>query len=305
MLNTMIHDPAVTGVLMAVLAAFCFALWNLYLQRGLDRGGSNSVSVVTLNLAATGFFLPVTLGQALTGTLPPVRLGALLWFVLVGLTAGSLGPWLSAHATRRLGATNTTALRLLDPFFAFAIALLFLGEKVSWQAMAGIVLIVVALGVLQLRRGGASSGGSGAGAGGMGFAVAASLTFTLASVARKAGLHLTPSAWLSGLAEGSVGLAVWVASALGSGGLSDVRSAFRRQHLDLWLSGLASACGALFMNLALQRVAVPVTMTLRNTAPWFALLLAPVLLGRQFRAGGWMWLSTGLLTCGMMLIVLR
>ena len=57
--------------------------------------------------------------------------------------------------------------------------------------------------------------------------------------------------------------------------------------------------------MALQRVAVPVGVALRNTSPWFVLLFVPLLFGKQQRPGRWVWVSTALLTVGVLLIVLR
>lgn len=292
---------AAIGALCAVLAAFSFALWNLYLQRGLERGGTGPAALLALTLAITGSFLPVVAVAGVQGALPPLDPRGLGWFALAGLMTGAVGPVLATHATRSIGAARTTAIRLLDPFFALCISVLFLGERLRTGDLAGIGLIALALGMLQ--RDGQEGGAPGQGTAGTGLAVAASLAFTLGSVARKAGLSLLPSAWVAGALEGLTGLAAVLASLTAGRRWPEGRAAFSRAHLDLWWSGLAAAAGTLFLNLALQRVPVPVAVALRNTSPWFALVLLPRLLGGARRPGRWMWLSTRLLTAGMVLIL--
>lgn len=295
-----------SGALYAVLAALSFALWNIYLQRGLERGASSYQALFGLSLAISISFLPVVALAAGLGALPPLGLKGLAWFALAGLMTGAIGPFHATQATRRIGAARTTAIRLLDPFFAFLIALVFLGEGLRGSALMGITLIVAALGLLQLdarqHRAAEETAGHAAGTG---FAVAASLSFTLGSVARKVGLAVVPSALVAGLMEGLAGLTV-ISLALGlRGRWPEAWSLFRRERLDIWWSGFAAAAGTLFLNPALQRVPVPVAVALRNASPWFALLLVPLIMGRQHRPGRWVWLSTALLTAGMLLIVLR
>lgn len=291
------------GALFAVLAALSFALWNIYLQRGLEKGGGPRLSMLTLSLSVTAAFLPLALWLGGRGALPPVTAAGAAWFLVAGLLTAAAGPLCAAHATRRIGATRTTALRLLDPFFAYLLAFLFLGERLGGRAVGGIVLIVAALLLLRLdgRRSAAGSGGGVAA--GVAFAVAASLFFTLGSVARKAGLGSVPSAVVAGAGEGVAGLLAVLPAIAAGRAWGELRAAFRPEALDLWWSGLSAAAGTLFLNLALQRAPVPVAVALRNTSPWFALVLVPLLIGREHRPGPWIWASTALLTAGMLLIV--
>ncbi len=297
-------SPTLTGALYALAAALAFALWNIYLQRGLAHGGGPRLALLTVALSEVACFVPLSLWLAGHGHLPPLDGRGLLWFVVAGVLTSVIGTYLATQATRRIGAVQTTALRLLDPFFALLIAAAFLGERLGARALGGMALLVLALLLLQQRAVAAPSARR-QHAGGLLYAVLASFAFTLGSVARKAGLLLVPAALVAGAIEGLAGVLV-VGLVLGLQGdgraLAALRSAASR---DLWWSGLAAAAGTLCLNLALQRLAVPLAVALRNTSPWFALVLIPPLLGRRQRAGRWIWVSTGLLTAGMLLIVLR
>lgn len=294
------------GALYATLAALSFALWNIFLQRGLERGAAPRLALLTMSLAITASFLPLSVWLGYRRALPALHARGLGLFLLAGVLTAGLGPFLAAHATRRIGAARTTALRLLDPFFAFVIAWVFLGERVGARAAAGIALIAAALLLLGLdaRQTAAADPGPER-VRGIAFAVGASLFFTLGSIARKLGLGVVPSAVVAGAGEGVAGLLVLVPALLTRAAWAEVGALRRRPHPDLWISGFASAAGTLFLNMALQRVPVPVAVALRNTSPWFALLLVPLLIGREQRPGRWIWASTALLTAGMLLIVLR
>lgn len=295
-----------TGGLYAVLAALGFALWNLFLQRALQRGAGVTGYLLALSLSIAGIFLPVALYQSWQSTLPALQPEGLLNFALAGVVTGALGPFHSTQATRRIGAAQTTAIRLLDPFFAFVVGLLFLGERIAGTAISGVLLIVTGLWLLQRSqvRADHSEGGKPSIAGIL-FAIGASILFTIGSAFRKAGLSVIPSPVLSVTMEGLAGVCIVLLATVLTRRWAEVRQVFSRQHRDVWLSGLSAAAATLFLNLALQRLALPVAVALRNGSPWFALLLGPLLLGARHKAGWQVWVSTLLLTAGMILILIR
>jgi drug/metabolite transporter (DMT)-like permease len=294
------------GIFAALLAAFAFALWGVFLQRGLARGAPPRLALLTLALAEITCFFPATLLLAYRAALPPLAARPLALFALAGLLATGVGSALATQATRLLGAARTAAIRLLDPFFAFAIAALFLHESLAPRAILGVAILVLALFLLQMdARRARAMAESGEQARGIALAVAASLAFTTGSVVRKAGLVLLPSAVVAAACEGVAGT-VAIGGALllvaGRGGFAGLRGP---GAADIWRSGFAAAMGTLLLNVALARTAVPVAVALRNTSPWFTLLLVPLLLGAHHRATRYVWWSTGLLTVGMLLIVSR
>jgi drug/metabolite transporter (DMT)-like permease len=290
----------------AVAAAFSFALWNIFLQRGLERGASPRQALLTMGFAIAGVALPFVIWSTVQGNLPPVDPRGLAYFAGAGLMSALVAPFHTAHATRRIGAVQTTSLRLLDPFFAFGIGLLFLGEQMAGRAMGGVLLIICALGMLQL--GGRQPGTGGWRTGsmtGLLFAVGASFWFTVASVLRKGGLGLLPAPAVSVLIEGMAGIVLMLPAVLPAKHRHELKAVFTAHRLDLWFSGLGAAGGTFLLNIALQSLPVPVAVALRNTSPWFALLLVPAILGSTHRPGRWTWASTLLLTAGMLLIVTR
>ncbi|MFZ5817208.1 MAG: EamA family transporter [Bacillota bacterium] len=292
------------GPLYALVAALGFALWNLYMQRALERGVSVTANLLALSGSVAAIFLPVALWQYAQGSLPPLRQEGLLPFAVVGLVTGALGPFHSTQATRRIGAAQTTAIRLLDPLFAFLIGLLFLQERVGLAPLTGVLLIMAGLWLLQGRPQDGAPAAAGRTAGLL-FALGASLLFTVGSAFRKVGMAAIPSPIVSVTAEGLTGvLVVLLATAVGRR-WAEARQLFTWQARDAWLSGLSATVATLCLNLALQQLTLPVAVALRNSSPWFALLLAPLLLGSGHRSGRRAWASTLLLTLGMLLILVR
>ena len=78
--------------------------------------------------------------------------GALL-FALAGFFSTYLGRWLMYESVARLGPAKTSAFQVSSPLFTFVIALAFLGETLTLQALAG--MIATAFGLLLISLAGA------------------------------------------------------------------------------------------------------------------------------------------------------
>jgi len=78
--------------------------------------------------------------------------GAVL-FALAGFFSTYLGRWFMYESVARLGPAKTSAFQVSSPLFTFVIALAFLGETLTLQALAG--MIATALGLLLISLAGA------------------------------------------------------------------------------------------------------------------------------------------------------
>lgn len=298
------------GLLCAVGAALSFALWNIFLQRAMQKGFAAQAVMLTMGVGTGIFTIPLAVGLEFAGRLPRPTFASVAFFAAAGLMTAAVAPFHSAQATMRIGAGHTTALRLLDPFFAMAIALLFLGEHLSFQAGVGVLLIVGALAMLQRGRATpsapeeAAAQARGYGAGVL-WAIGASLWFSVGTSLRKSGLLDVPAPLIATAVEGVMGLTVWLTWIAVRRRWDVFRQLYAPGCADLWWSGMGAGCGAFLVNSALQNLPTPVAVAVRNTSPWFALALAPLLLGTVNKPSRWVWASTLLLTCGMLLIVGR
>lgn len=297
---------AASGIIQSLAAALAFAIWGIYLQRAMQRGASGTSGGVLTGVLLIVCYLPIALWRLRTGV-PLPSAAAVGYFMGAGSVTVFLGALVSSHAVLRIGAAHTAAVRLLDPFFALVIAALFLGERVSLRGVAGIALLVGALAVLHAHTEGESGAGVRRAVGvGLLFAVASSVAYTIGSVARKAGLVVYPYPEIAPVLIGLAGL-------IGGAGSSLFTRARRRVFAaivgpparDLWLSSAAGTAGTWFMLAALAVAPVPVVVAVRNLSPWFALFLAPLILGRPLRITLPTLLSFVLLTAGMLLVVFR
>lgn len=291
-----------------MLSALSFALWNLYLERGLRRGGTSRLALLTMTLAVAGTMLPLAAwegasGRAAGGVASGAHLVRRRWTADGGRQPVARRPGHPPH--RRIPHHRPAAA---GPFVCLRRGRSVPGEYVRPLAGLGVGLIVAALWLL--RRDAQQEAAAEAGSGqapspvaGLAFGIASSFFFTLGRVARKLGLALVPSAILSSMVEGLVGLLVVAPTLLGEAGGRDAAAAFRAGSRDRWLSGLAAAAGTLCINTALQHASVPVAVALGNTSPWFTLFLAPRILGAHRRPGRWVWAGTALLTAGTLAIL--
>jgi drug/metabolite transporter (DMT)-like permease len=74
-----------------------------------------------------------------------------LLFALAGFFSTYLGRWFMYESVARLGPARTSAFQVSSPLFTFLIALVFLGEALTAQALAGMVATALGLLLISLR----------------------------------------------------------------------------------------------------------------------------------------------------------
>jgi DME family drug/metabolite transporter len=134
------------GVLLGVVSGGCFGVYTVSAKR-LTGSGVNMTAAVSVTLLTGGAFLaPWTLSE-----LP--ALGTARSLLLVGW----LGPITAALAyslfvagLRRVTAATAGTLSLAEPLVATALAVLFLGERMSAPVAAGSVLLLGGLAVVSI-----------------------------------------------------------------------------------------------------------------------------------------------------------
>ena len=74
-----------------------------------------------------------------------------LLFALAGFFSTYLGRWFMYESVARLGPARTSAFQVSSPLFTFLIALMFLGEALTAQALAGMVATALGLLLISVR----------------------------------------------------------------------------------------------------------------------------------------------------------
>lgn len=139
--------PLIVPVL-ALASALLSAGATIFIRQGLR--GSDSITGFWINLAVGtgGLWLCVLV----TGGLGPVSAAGVAFFVLAGLIGTVGGRLLRFVSIDKVGASLSAALINLHPFFATAVAIAVLGERVTAPILAGTVVIVA--GTILLSVGG-------------------------------------------------------------------------------------------------------------------------------------------------------
>lgn len=138
-----------TGLALAVLGAMALTVATLML-RGASSGG-NVMMIVGLQMLVGSAALA---GPALLLEVPEVTwTRRLVWaFAYTTLVPGLAATWVWFRLVQRIGAVRGAAFHFLNPFFGVAIAAVLLGERVSWQDLAGVAIIMAGILAVQLGR---------------------------------------------------------------------------------------------------------------------------------------------------------
>jgi len=128
-----------TAIGLASLSAFLFGAMSVGLRLGLNRYPDAEVATI----ATVGGALAVALvAAAAESPSRGVHAGAAWPFLLAGLMQPGVGQLLVTLAIREAGASRASVVLGSAPLASVTIALIFLGEPVSWPLILGAVLIV-------------------------------------------------------------------------------------------------------------------------------------------------------------------
>lgn len=139
---------SVFGQLAVVLASLFYAGSSVYARRtteaasGLIRGGGPLVSSTAVMWIATfAIEKPLRIPQL------PLTWIALLW---LGILGSGFAFILNYYLIHEIGPTRTTMVTYIFPLGGVILGVLFLGEQLNWQLLAGAALIVASLAVANL-----------------------------------------------------------------------------------------------------------------------------------------------------------
>lgn len=293
--------PAAT---VALLAAALWAISMILLKRGLAAGGTIiQGSVVVASVDSIVYWL--TIGTLAVGgrTFAGFSLAVIPIFVVSGTIGTALGRVLSFDGIDRVGASVNSAAISTRPLFGAVLALLALGEAVSFQTAIGVVILVAGLIVLARSNGGDIRGWQPRD---LVLPLGAAMLFATSDVVRRFGLTSTPVSPLEAVAfHETAGVAALI-------GLVVLRSDWnlsmppRRITLVFLASGIFNAISLLlyFQALALPGGSVAIVAALVGTAPIFVTLFGTVLLGDLERITPWLAGAAVLVVVGAALITI-
>lgn len=264
-------DPTLVPPLLALAAAFFFAISNQLQNVGIKDADVHSAVLVNIGTAAAIYWLaaPFYMDWSFWGTT------AAGWFALVGVFRPPLSMTLSVLSIRAMGPTLASAFASTAPMFATAFAIVLLGETLTPTVGAATLAIVVGAIVATLRPAGLKRDWP---IWAIGLPLATACIRAAAHAVTKIGLNDLPSPLFASQVGFTVGFLV---TAL-------IFVAQRRRfvgdfnaHRWFAAAGACSSIGIFCLNSALQLGTVVTVAAIVASAPIFTLLLSLFVFRRE------------------------
>ena len=269
-----------TGELFALASAACFAAANVTIVRGAAPGdadnGAFASLLLTSAIAGAGW-----LAFGLARGFPDVTPRALAWFAGAGVLTAFIGRVFGYATVQHLGAMRASAMKRLNPFFAVALGVGVLGERLGAGAIVGMLLILTSFAVLVLRGGGRRDAGPVAAFLNPGFVYGpvSALGYATGYLLRKMGLGETPDAFLGTLVGALVGASTFVLAGLFRPRYAAaVRATFSRPRPWLLAAGVLSSFGQIAYFFALTHAPISRVALIASIEVFITMFLSVLLL---------------------------
>ena len=295
-----------------MLAAFSYAAAGVSVAKSGPGSGDNGafLSIVVTALAAS---LVWALAYALQGPAAQSYDGrGIAWFVASGLLTIVIGRALFFKSIVHLGAIRASAVNRLIPFFSVLLAALLLGEVITLQAGAGMLLIAISFALLIGRLLSRQSGQRTQATGqphrlfSYVFGAASALAYALGYVARKFGLAHIADSNLGTLIGAAAGLAGYLVACLFSTQyaetLKNLFATTTRWHV---LAACFISVGQLSQFAAIKFIEVSRVAVITSTDIFISIFLSVYVLKTETRPDVATLVAAILATAGVALVALR
>ena len=270
------------GDAFALLSATCFSVANITIVRGTSPGDDDNGAFVSLLLTTLLAGAGWIAWSAVHG-LVPVTLPALLWFALAGVLTAFLGRVFGYACVQQLGAMRASATKRLNPFFAVALGVGILGERLDAGTVGGMLLIVASF-VLLVTRGKARAAEPGAAAGsriGYVYGLVSALGYATGYLGRKMGLAETPDAFFGTMVGTLVGALTFVlVGVFNARYASAVRATFSTPRPWLLAAGAMSSFGQIAYFFALREAPISRVALITSMEVFITIFLSVIFLRR-------------------------
>lgn len=272
------------GLLFALLAAVCWAAYNITVRKGMQSVSAGAGYVVTLlfGTVATGLMLLLPLPGRQAG-LPGTN--TLIWFTLAGLTTTLLGRWAYFRSIEALGPSRASTWKNASPIYTLMFAALFLGERINSASLVGTGVALAGLLVLAKERSSPDRAAepSHAHRATILLGLASGMAFAAGMVFRKAGLNQ----WSDPALGSAIGALAALLCYLPYGVVvGDFRAALRAPRAGIvafLIAGAFSTAAQLLTFLSLRVTATATTHVTASLEPVFTMMLSGLLLRKQER----------------------
>lgn len=288
---------SIPAELYALANAFLFALHNMLTKKAL-RYSNPATAVISSLLINIIFLWGVSI---LFVPLEALTSAAILIFVGVGFFQPGLTRLLSYKGIDALGVAITDPIRATTPLFSAAMAILFLGERVTLPIIVATMMIIAGITVLSWRGDSMKLTGS---AVYLWYPVAASALAGATQVVRKFGMAAVPHPFLAAAVTASSSLAVSIVTLWY---VEKSQETWKMNRQCFWwflAAGMTISLGMTCIYYALDLGKVSVVIPISSTGPFFSLILAAIFLRDVERVTLRIVISAAMIVGGVVLLTL-
>ena len=255
----------------ALANAFLFALHNMFIKKAL-RYSNPATAVISSLLINIIFLWGVSI---LFVPLSSLTSASILIFVVVGFFQPGLTRLLSYKGIDALGVAITDPIRATTPVFSAAMAIIFLGEKITLPIIVATFMIIAGIALLSWRGGSMKLAGS---AVFLWYPIAASALAGATQVVRKFGMAAVPHPFLAAAVTAT---SSFVVSILTLWYVEKSQETWKMNRQCFWwflAAGVTISLGMTCIYYALDLGKVSVVIPISSTGPFFSLILAAIFL---------------------------
>jgi len=281
----------------ALGSSFLFALHNLFTKKAL-RYSNPATAVISSLLINIVFLWSVSI---IFLPLSSLASSALLIFVAVGFFQPGLTRLLTYKGIDALGVAITDPIRATTPLFSAAMAIIFLGERITLPIIIATFMIIAGITLLSWRQGSMKLTGS---AVFLWYPIIASALAGATQVARKFGLASVPHPFLAAAVTAT---SSFVVSVLTMWYVERTQETWKMNRQCFWwflAAGVTVSLSMVCIYYALDRGKVSVVIPVSSTGPFFSLILTALFLRDVERVTSRIVLSAAMIVSGVLLITL-
>jgi len=281
----------------ALGSSFLFALHNLFTKKAL-RYSNPATAVISSLLINIVFLWSVSITFL---PLSSLASSALLIFVAVGFFQPGLTRLLTYKGIDALGVAITDPIRATTPLFSAAMAIIFLGERITLPIIIATFMIIAGITLLSWRQGSMKLTGS---AVFLWYPIIASALAGATQVARKFGLASVPHPFLAAAVTAT---SSFVVSVLTMWYVEKTQETWKMNRQCFWwflAAGVTVSLSMVCIYYALDRGKVSAVIPVSSTGPFFSLILTAIFLRDVERVTSRIVLSAAMIVGGVLLITL-
>ena len=255
----------------ALANALLFALHNMFTKKAL-RYSNPATAVISSLLINIIFLWGVSI---LFVPLSSLTSASILIFVVVGFFQPGLTRLLSYKGIDALGVAITDPIRATTPLFSAAMAILFLGEKITLPIIVATFMIIAGITLLSWRSGAMKLAGSVVF---LWYPIAASALAGATQVVRKFGMAAVPHPFLAAAVTAT---SSFIVSILTLWYVEKSQETWKMNRQCFWwflAAGVTISLGMTCIYYALDLGKVSVVIPISSTGPFFSLILAAIFL---------------------------